>query len=71
MILTAPSPVKYKSLDTRGSAESRSVVVHHLGFWSRGPWFESGRDYQNHSTIRGVYLSITPGSLLRSFVIFF
>ena len=25
--------------------ESRGVVVHHLGFWSRGPWFKSGRDY--------------------------
>ncbi len=46
MILTAGGPVKYKSRDTRARSESRSVVVHHLGFWSRGPWFESGRDYQ-------------------------
>ena len=22
-------------------------MVHHLGFWSRGPWFESGQDYLN------------------------
>ncbi len=22
-------------------------MVHHLGFWSRGPWFESGQDYHN------------------------
>ena len=46
LILTAWRPVKYKSRDTKGGSESRSVVVHHLGFWSRGPWFESGRDYQ-------------------------
>ena len=32
---------------TRKVGQSRSVVVHHLRFWSWGPWFESGRDYHS------------------------
>ena len=44
----------------RYGLESRSVVVHHLGFWSRGPRFEPWRDYQEKIIVnlnRGSFLS--------------
>ena len=45
MMVVGSQSTSPKPRPASDDSESRSVVVHHLGFWSLGPRFESWRDY--------------------------